>query len=101
MRPGCVRRKQDVSAERFSHEDVATAIRLARAWRFDGRTVDVADEAPTTVYEMSAIAGVDYPPSAEPLTNPWRGQVDTTLARSLGFRAVVASIHEAARAGRL
>ncbi len=91
-------------AQRFSlmhHEDIAAAFRLALTGAMDGRVVNVADDAPATVYEMAALGGYEYPPSAEPLTHPWRGQVDVSLARDLGFRPAILSIHEAARLGRL
>lgn len=91
-------------AQRFSlmhHQDVAAAFQLALTGAMDGHVVNVADEAPATVYEMAAISGYEYPSSAEPLTNPWRGQVDVALARSLGFRPTITTIHEAARLGRI
>lgn len=91
-------------AQRFSvmhHQDIAAAFRLALTGAMDGQVVNFADEAPATVYEMAAISGYEYPPSAEPLINPWRGQVDVSLARSLGFRPTIPTIHEAARLGRI
>ncbi|MBO3095045.1 hypothetical protein [Cellulomonas dongxiuzhuiae] len=63
--------------------------------------VDISDEAPLPVHEMAAIGGATYPPSPEPLDNPWQGQVDLSLARSLGFRPRVAIVPQARREGRL
>jgi hypothetical protein len=50
-----------------------------------------------TVYELAAIAGEPMEPSSEPLTNPWMGHVDVSLARSLGFRPTVPTVRQAQR----
>ena len=83
------------------HADIATAFTLALAGAFDGRIVNIADESPLTVYEMSQIVGYDYPSSADPLPQPWQGQMDVTLARSLGFTPTLSTIYSAARTGAL
>lgn len=91
-------------AQRLSaihHADVATAFTLALKGAFDGRTVNVADESALSIYELSQIVGRPYGSSAEPLTNPWKGQMDVTLARSLGFTATISTIYEAVRKGLL
>ena len=83
------------------HEDIATAVELALTGAMDGRVVNLSDEAPLTVHEMAEIVGASAQPSREPLDNPWQGQVDASLARSLGFRPRLATVHQAAREGRL
>jgi UDP-glucose 4-epimerase len=45
--------------------------------------------------------GPSYEASAEPLTNPWKAQMDVTLARSPGFRAKVPTIYTAVRENKL
>lgn len=87
-------------AQRLSvvhHADIATAFALALTGAFDNRTVNIADESPLSIYEMSQIAGYSYRPSAEPLSQPWQGQMDVSLARSLGFTPTISTIHEAVR----
>lgn len=79
------------------HADVATAFTLALTGAFDGRTVNIADESPLSIYEMSQIVGYNYPSSAEPLPQPWKGQMDVTLARGLGFTPTISTIYDAAR----
>ncbi|MCW2782094.1 MAG: UDP-glucose 4-epimerase, partial [Marmoricola sp.] len=79
------------------HADIATAFTLALTGVFDGRTVNIADESPLSISERSQIVGYDYPSSAEPLAQPWKGQMDVTLARSLGFTPTISTIYEAAR----
>jgi UDP-glucose 4-epimerase len=81
--------------------DVATVMRLALAGTMDRRIVNVTDDAPVTVYEMTQIAGNPIAGSAEPLDNPWSGRMDGRLARELGFRPTVPTIHAAAREGIL
>ncbi|WP_020417271.1 NAD(P)-dependent oxidoreductase [Amycolatopsis sp. ATCC 39116] len=83
------------------HRDIATAILLALSGAMDGRVVNLSDDAPTTVYEIARIVGAEYTESAEPLQNPWKGHVDGTLARELGFRPVIRSVHQAAAEGVL
>jgi nucleoside-diphosphate-sugar epimerase len=83
------------------HRDVAIAIRLALTGTMDGRTVNITDDAPVTVYELAQYAGNPIKGSSEPLTNPWSGRMDGTLARELGFTPTVPTIHAAARQGIL
>lgn len=83
------------------HADIATAFQLALTGAMDGRVVNIADESPLTTYEIAEILGVPYESSAEPLTNPWKGHMDVTLARSLGFQPSVPTIYAAVRDGRL
>jgi nucleoside-diphosphate-sugar epimerase len=83
------------------HLDVAVAVRLALTGALDGRTMNVADDAPLTVLEMTELGGAPIEGSAEPLTNPWAGRMDTALAHELGFRPTVPTAREAARRGLL
>lgn len=85
-------------AQRMSlvhHRDIATAIGLALTGALDGRIVNIADEAPTSIYELVALVGGTMEPSSEPLANPWRLHMDVSLARSLGFQPVVRTVHQA------
>ncbi|MDF2824200.1 MAG: epimerase, partial [Mycobacterium sp.] len=73
-------------AQRMSmihHRDIATATTLALSGTFDGRVVNIADEAPTSVYELIELVGGTMKPSSEPLTNPWYIHMDGSLARRL------------------
>lgn len=91
-------------AQRYSvlhHQDLASAVRLALTGAIDGRAVNIADDHPVSILEMAQIAGVDYETSAGPLTNPWQGQVDTSLAQSLGFSPEVLTVWQAHREGKL
>lgn len=83
------------------HVDIATAIELALTGAMDGRIVNIADEAPLSMYEIARVLGVDYASSAEPLADPWKGHMDITLARSLGFQPKVATIYQAVREDRI
>jgi nucleoside-diphosphate-sugar epimerase len=83
------------------HRDVASAVRLALAGAMDGRIVNITDDAPVSVYELTRIAGAPVDGSAEPLANPWSGRMDGSLARSLGFAPTVPTVHAAARDGLL
>ena len=83
------------------HRDIATAMQLALTGAMDGRIVNLTDDAPASVYEIARIVAADYPESAEPLTNPWNGHVDGSLARELGFTPTVRSLHQAAADGSL
>ena len=77
------------------HRDIATAIRLALDGVFDGRIVNVSDEAPSSIYELAALVGEQLESSAEPLEAPWHLHVDASLARSLGFRPDVRTVYQA------
>jgi nucleoside-diphosphate-sugar epimerase len=83
------------------HRDVATAMLMALDGAFDGRIVNLSDEAPTTVYELAAIVGQPMEPSAEPMQHPWQLHVDGSLARRLGFRPTVRTVYQAAQEGIL
>ncbi|WP_235632197.1 NAD-dependent epimerase/dehydratase family protein [Mycolicibacterium rutilum] len=85
-------------AQRMSlvhHRDVATATRLALAGAFDGRIVNITDEAPTSLYELVALACGTMNPSSHALEHPWHLQMDGALARRLGFRPTLRTIHHA------
>jgi len=89
-------------AQRMSmvhHRDIATAMSLALTGTMDGRIVNIADDAPTSIYELVALAGGTMEPSSVPLDNPWRLHMDVSLARSLGFQPVVRTVYQAAQEG--
>lgn len=77
------------------HRDIATVVDLALTGALDGQTVNVSDDAPTTYFELFQLIGATMEPSSEPLTNPWHGHMDNTLARSIGFGPTVATVHQA------
>lgn len=77
------------------HRDIATAMNLALARAMDGRIVNIADDAPTSVYELARLVGQPLESSAEPLINPWYLLSDTSLARSLGFQPTVRTVYQA------
>lgn len=79
------------------HRDIATAMQLALAGGLDGRIVNIADDAPTSIYELAQLVGGTLKPSAEPLANPWYLLSDCSLARSLGFQPVVRTVYQAAQ----
>ena len=81
--------------------DVATAFELALSGALDGLILNVADDAPTTIYEMASLVGFTLDPSNEPLKNPWWGRVDASRIRSLGFTPKILTVHQAAREGIL
>lgn len=83
------------------HRDIAVAFELALSGALDGRIVNITDDAPVTVYELSQYAGDPLPESAEPLAHPWAGRMDGSLARELGFAPTVPTVHAAAREGIL
>jgi UDP-glucose 4-epimerase len=83
------------------HQDVATAVNLALTGAMDGRIVNTVDEAPTSVYELIELVGATMEPSSRPLENPWSGHADGSLARSLGFKATIATVYQAKREGAL
>lgn len=83
------------------HRDIATAMKLALAGAFDGRILNIADEAPTTIYELVQLVGHDMAPSAEAMQNPWHLHVDGSLARTLGFRPTVRTVYQAEQEGIL
>ncbi|MBO9673357.1 MAG: NAD(P)-dependent oxidoreductase [Sphingobacteriaceae bacterium] len=79
------------------HRDIYTAIVMALQGTMDDRVVNIADEAPTTLYELLQLVREPMAPSAAPLVNPWHLHIDASLARSLGFRASVRTVHQAAQ----
>jgi len=83
------------------HRDIATAMEMALAGAFDRRTVNIADDAPLSIYELVALVGGAMPPSAEPTPDPWFLHIDASLARGLGFSPKVSTVHQAAREGIL
>jgi len=83
------------------HRDIATAMGMALAGSFDGRIVNISDEAPTTVYELVGLVGHQMEPSAEAMQNPWHLHVDASLARSLGFQPRVRTVYQAAQEGMM
>ncbi|PTW47366.1 RmlD substrate binding domain-containing protein [Sphingomonas faeni] len=83
------------------HRDIATATKLALDGTFDGHIVNIADEAPTTIYELVDMVGESMPPSCEPMPDPWHLHIDASLARSLGFRPIVRTVYQAAQEGIL
>jgi len=83
------------------HADIAAAFRLALTGAFDSRVVNIADESALSILEIAHLVGEGYPSSGEPLDSPWQGQVDASLARSLGFTASVPTAYAAARDGRM
>ncbi len=62
--------------------------------------MNVADEAPSSIYELAGIVGSAMKSSAEPLANPWYLHVDTSLARTLGFRPSIRTVYQAFEEGR-
>ncbi|ABI76782.1 conserved hypothetical protein [Hyphomonas neptunium ATCC 15444] len=85
-------------AQRMSlvhHRDIATAMTLALTGAMDGLIVNIADDAPTTLYELVGIAGGTMETSSDPLDQPWRLHVNASRARKLGFRPTVRSVHQA------
>jgi UDP-glucose 4-epimerase len=89
-------------AQRMSmlhHRDIATAMKLALTGAMDGRIVNLADEAPTSIHELVGLVGGTLEPSSAPLNNPWHLHMDVSVARSLGFRPVVRTVHQAAQEG--
>ena len=83
------------------HRDVATAMELALDGQFDGRIVNISDEAPTTVQELVHLVGGSMDDSADPVSDPWFLHMDGSLARDLGFRPRVRTVYQAAQEGRL
>lgn len=79
------------------HRDIATAVKLALTGATDQRIVNVIDDSPVSIYEVAALLGTTYEPSAEPLSNPWMLHLDGSLARSLGYQPAVPTVYQAAR----
>jgi UDP-glucose 4-epimerase len=79
------------------HRDIYTAIMMALQGIMDSRVVNIADEAPTTLYELLRLVGETMTSSGEPLINPWYLHADASLARSLGFQPSVRTVYQAAQ----
>jgi nucleoside-diphosphate-sugar epimerase len=86
------------------HADAGQGLlRALRAEGVDGRTYNVADDAPVTAHELFAVNGAEVPAeAAATLDDPWAGIVDTTRIRTeLGFRPVFPTLYTAWSAGAL
>src|SRR3569833_196695 len=71
--PAIVSRMKWHPAQSFSlahQRDVARAFELALTGAMDGRIVNIADDAPSTLYDMARAVGVSIESSAEPLNSP-------------------------------
>lgn len=102
--PAIVSRMKWHPAQSFSlahQRDVARAFELALTGAMDGCIVNIADDAPSTLYDMARAVGVTIESSAQPLNNPWWGRADTTLSRSLGFRPIITTLSQAIQEGIL
>ncbi|TWA83028.1 nucleoside-diphosphate-sugar epimerase [Azospirillum brasilense] len=89
-------------AQRMStihHRDIATAMTLALNGVFDRRIVNVADDAPMSILELAGVLETRLASRAEPLPHPWHLHVDASLARRLGFRPTVRTVHQALQEG--
>lgn len=96
--PAIVSRMKWHPAQTFSlahQRDVSRAFELALTGAMDGRIVNIADDAPSTLYDMARAVGVTIESSAEPLNNPWWGRADGSLGRRLGFKPTVATLSQA------
>ncbi|MET0338150.1 MAG: NAD(P)-dependent oxidoreductase [Caulobacter sp.] len=92
------------AAKRIStlhHRDIATAIQLALTGVFDKRIVNLADDAPTSIFELIQLVGGTMQESCEPLDNPWHLHVDASLSRRLGFQPTIRTVYQAAQEGLL
>ncbi|MGV6874115.1 hypothetical protein ACUSIJ_15690 [Pseudochelatococcus sp. B33] len=63
----------------------------------DGYIVNIADEAPTSIYGLVALVGGTMEPSSVPLGNPWHLHLDVSLTRSPGFQPIVRTVYQAAQ----
>jgi UDP-glucose 4-epimerase len=81
------------------HRDIAQAVKLALEGDFDRRVVNLADEAPSSIYELTRMVGRQMNSKSAPLENPWYLHIDTSLARSLGFRPSVRTVYQASEQG--
>lgn len=79
------------------HQDIFTAVKMALDGMMDTRIVNIADEAPTSLFELLQIVGETINSSSEPLINPWYLHADCSLARSLGFQPAVRTVYQAAQ----
>jgi UDP-glucose 4-epimerase len=102
--PQIVDRMKWHPAKTFSmihQRDVARAVELALTGGMDGQIVNVCDDAPTTLYEMSRLVGMPIAPSSEPLVDPWMGRMDGSHLRSFGFEPEIPTVYRAAQQGIL
>lgn len=83
------------------HRDIAVLTKMGLSGVFDRRIVNAVDDAPMTIFELGQIIGAPIEPVAAPLTNPWWGVMDGSLAQSLGFKPELATTRQAARDGVL
>jgi nucleoside-diphosphate-sugar epimerase len=87
------------------HADVGQAVmRALRAEGVDGRTYNVADDAPVSSFELHTINGESPADDAgtRSVDDPWSGIVDTSRIRTeLGFRPIFPSVYAAKDAGAL
>ncbi|SOB78843.1 MULTISPECIES: NAD-dependent epimerase/dehydratase family protein [unclassified Streptomyces] len=86
------------------HADVAQALwRAATAPGIEGRTYNVADDAPLTAWDLHVLNDRTHPGGSSQTTfDPWEGQVSTAAARrDLGWRPLYPSAWTAAEAGAL
>ncbi|EIN0285736.1 epimerase [Salmonella enterica subsp. enterica serovar Newport] len=79
------------------HRDIATFVKMGLAGTLDGKIVNTVDDAPMTIFELSAMAGELIDLTSEPLQDPWSGVMDGSLAQTLGFRPEVATTWQAFR----
>lgn len=79
------------------HRDIATIMNMGLDGVLDGKIVNVVDDAPMSIFELSRMAGSPMKPDSTPLSNPWSGVLDGSLAQSLGFKPKVATTWQAAR----
>ncbi len=83
------------------HRDISNFVQMALKGQLDHRIVNTVDDAPMTISELSAMAGAPMAPKEGPLTNPWSGVLDGTLAQSLGFSPQVTTTWQAKRESSL
>jgi nucleoside-diphosphate-sugar epimerase len=87
------------------HADVGQALLLAlRADGIDGRTFNVADDAPVTAFELLRLNREPVPTDAtsRALEDAWEGIVDSSrIRRELGFRPLYPTVYTAQAAGAL
>jgi UDP-glucose 4-epimerase len=83
------------------HRDIFKALQLALSGTMDGQTVNISDEATTSIYELLKLIGGTMESSAEPLVNPWHLHIDSSLARSLGFQPDIRTVYQAMQEGLL
>lgn len=77
------------------HQDLANAIKIALEGKMDNHIVNIADDGPTSIYELVKLAGDTMESSFQPLENPWYLHADASFARSLGFQPRIRSVYQA------